>query len=147
MTSLGTAILLALTTFIGVLGGACDSNPTPHPGQNKGDQADVSIGGGEVTGTELPPDPSDRDDDDLDPSVPGADEGTGAAGENCADADATSSDASDDDNETRMSDDTSAPESDEDCDTTPSPGGSADYGQVEGASTPTPSDSHPRRAH
>ncbi len=154
MTSLGTAILLTLTTLFGVAALACDSNPTPHPGHSKGDQGDAyapNVGGGEVTGTELPPDRNDPD-DDLDPNAP-TDEATGGAAENCVDADASdSADAAnfgDDDNETRVSGDAGDPDEAEDCegDATPIPGAAGDYDQVEGSRAQTPSDSHrPSRA-
>jgi len=131
MTSLRTAILLTLT----IVGGfACDSNPTPHPGNDAfRPDAGGNIGVGDAFHGELPPDH--QDPDDLDPSVPSDENGTG---EKCPDvidgADAGfSNDASDDNNETSVGDATPSPESD--CgDTEPEPGASSDHGKIQNKS-------------
>jgi|GEM_PF-3285286 len=150
MTSLGTAILLTLTGLCSGLGSACDSNPTPHPANDAGrtDTRAPNIGGGEVTGTELP---GRGADDDFDPAVPDNDNGSGF--ESCPDADAYAGDGAngEDDNETRSgeSEDVIDPDQAEDCgegDSGPVPGASSDYGQVEGNRQKEEPDRRPTRA-
>lgn len=113
--------LLALL-LAGCLGGACDSNPTPHPGQNttgRGDAKSDASAGFESDDAAGEPD---RDDDSPDPAVPS--DGLGdacdengamadAVGGDAIDAidagDATPEDGRDDDNETRSDGDCATP--------------------------------------
>jgi hypothetical protein len=147
MTTLATHILLGLVLGLVLPAGlACDSNPTPHPGQPDAYKADIMSAdayAGEVAGNVPPGREGESPVDDLDPANPDNDGATGAFDGCPPDADASDAAPADepdgdegDGAATEADDDVRMIQHEGDCgpeEATPAPAAASDnaYGRVE----------------